>query len=231
MTKPANVRPFAPDVESLLASERALVAQPEDLRRRALSRALGAATAGTVIGPAKPWLGLTVAAAAMLIVASLSAAAIHARKILKESPIEPAAPASPLATPPTVSHEAEDTATESATEPLEPIDTDVPLRPAPAGASRGSKGLEDHPLELDILQPSRSAVAQGDFAAALRSIMEHERRYPDGQLSEEREALRIRALTGLHRMDEARRAAAAFRGRFPHSVLLSRMNESVPATP
>jgi hypothetical protein len=230
MIKPPNVRPFAADVERLLASERALVAQPEDLRHRAVSRALGAAAAGAK-GPAKPWLWLMVAAAAMLVVASLSAGAVQAQRRLRESHVEPAAPSEPLAKPPTISQEAHIVATESATEPLEPIDADIPRRPAPAGTSRGSKGIEGHPLELDILQPSRSAVAQGDFAAALRSITEHERRYPDGQLREEREALRIQALTGLHRTDEVRRAVVAFRERFPHSVLISRMNESVRTTP
>ena len=230
MVKPPNVRPFAADVERLLASERALVAQPRELRQRALSRALDAAAAGAK-GPAKPWLWLMVAAAAMFVVASLSAAVVQAPRRLRESHVERVAASEPLAKPPAASHEAHIVATESATEPPAPIDTDVPKRPAPPGTSRGSKGIEEHPLELDILQPSRSAVAHGDFAAALRSITEHERRYPDGQLIEEREALRIRALTGLHRTDEARRAVAAFRERFPHSVLLPRMNESVRTTP
>jgi hypothetical protein len=44
-------------------------------------------------------------------------------------------------------------------------------------------------------------------------------------LSEEREALRVKALVGLGRIAEAKRAGAAFRKRFPRSALLGRMDE------
>jgi hypothetical protein len=85
--------------------------------------------------------------------------------------------------------------------------------------------------ELHLLRRARAAVARGDFAAALAPIAEHTRRFKDGRLAEEREALRVKALAGLGRTDEARRAAAAFEARFPHSVLLpavSRMPASEP---
>jgi len=74
--------------------------------------------------------------------------------------------------------------------------------------------------ELRLLRQARVAVAREDFAAALPPIAEHARRFKDGRLTEEREALRVRALVGLGRSDEARRAAESFRTRFPHSVLL-----------
>jgi hypothetical protein len=74
--------------------------------------------------------------------------------------------------------------------------------------------------ELLLLRPARAAVARENFAAALPPIAEHARRFKDGRLAEEREALRVKALVGLGRADEARRAAASFRAHFPHSVLL-----------
>jgi len=83
-------------------------------------------------------------------------------------------------------------------------------------------------LELEVLQPARAALARGDFSSALSSIAEHERRFPNGELTEEREALRVQALSGLGRTEEANRAAAAFRERFPGSVLLSRMQSLRP---
>jgi len=86
-----------------------------------------------------------------------------------------------------------------------------PPRLSPTDASRA---------ELLLLRPARAAVAREDFAAALPPIAEHARRFKDGRLAEEREALRVKALVGLGRTDEARRAAAAFRAHFPHSVLL-----------
>jgi hypothetical protein len=53
-------------------------------------------------------------------------------------------------------------------------------------------------------------------------LAEHGRRFPSGSLAEEREALRVRALSGSGQSDAARRAARAFATRFPRSVLLSR---------
>lgn len=92
-------------------------------------------------------------------------------------------------------------------------------------------GSESYPQELALLQPARAGIARGDFAAALSAVSEHSRRFPSGLLGEERDALRVRALFGLHRVDEARRAAAAFRGRYPRSVLLSTIAQKVETTP
>jgi hypothetical protein len=75
------------------------------------------------------------------------------------------------------------------------------------------------PDELRLLGEARAAVARHDFAAALGPISEHARRFRNGRLAEEREALRVRALSGLGRTDEAQRAADAFETRFPRSVL------------
>jgi hypothetical protein len=66
---------------------------------------------------------------------------------------------------------------------------------------------------------ARAAVARQDFAAALVPIGEHARRFKGGRLTEEREALRVKALSGLGRTEEARHAANAFETRFPNSVL------------
>ena len=82
-----------------------------------------------------------------------------------------------------------------------------------------------------MLQPARAAVARADVTAALAAIAEHERRFPNGQLTEEREALRVLALAGAHRSEEARRAAATFRKRFPRSMLLARMNDALGEGP
>ncbi len=70
-----------------------------------------------------------------------------------------------------------------------------------------------------MLQPARQAVARQDFAAALAAIAEHQRRFPAGQLAEEREALRVKALLGAGRAAEAQHAGDAFRERFPRSAL------------
>jgi len=69
-------------------------------------------------------------------------------------------------------------------------------------------------------EQARAAVARQDYASALPPLGEHARRFKNGRLAEEREALHVRALAGLGRTDEARRAAHRFEARFPRSVLL-----------
>jgi TolA-binding protein len=73
------------------------------------------------------------------------------------------------------------------------------------------------------------AYASRDFSSALVLVAEHARRYPNGRLAEEREALRIRSLAGSGRTADARRAIAAFAARFPRSVLLPRLQETPEA--
>lgn len=96
--------------------------------------------------------------------------------------------------------------------------------PSSVAAAAGPDPQESRPRlepdELLLLREASSALADGDFAAALIPIHEHALRFEDGVLAEEREALRIRALAGLDQTEEVRRAADAFEARFPHSVLL-----------
>jgi hypothetical protein len=128
----------------------------------------------------------------------------------------PAAPV-PVAAPAPVHVQSEPPAIEPAPEPT-PV-TDAP-RLSKAEAARA---------ELKLLRQARAAVAREDFAAALRPIAEHTRRFKDGRLTEEREALRVKSLAGLGRTEDARRAAAAFKARFPRSVLLPAISR-MPAT-
>jgi hypothetical protein len=57
-------------------------------------------------------------------------------------------------------------------------------------------------------------------SSALAAALRHEREYPGGVLSEEREVLVIKALSGLGRRDEARSRARRFEQRFPTSLML-----------
>jgi hypothetical protein len=97
-------------------------------------------------------------------------------------------------------------------------------RPAPtaAGAARA---------ELRLLQRARESVAREDFLLALQLIVEHARRFKMGLLTEEREALRVKALVGLGRRGAARRAAADFEANFPRSPLLPTVRELLDSMP
>jgi hypothetical protein len=101
----------------------------------------------------------------------------------------------------------------------------------PAPRRSAGEGGDAYAAELALLQRAREAVASGKFGAALDAIVEHQRRFPAGRLREEREALRIKALTGLGRNDEARLAAQRFRERFPRSVLSGRIEETLRPNP
>jgi hypothetical protein len=82
--------------------------------------------------------------------------------------------------------------------------------------------MESYAAELALLRRAQAAYGNHDFPTALRLLAEHGRRFPNGRLAEEREALRVRALSGSGRSDAARLAAHSFAVRFPRSVLLSR---------
>ncbi|HSY41616.1 MAG TPA: hypothetical protein VLA79_18885 [Polyangia bacterium] len=87
--------------------------------------------------------------------------------------------------------------------------------------------------EVALLQHAHLAYARGDFRSALALVAEHARRFPDGPLAEECEALRVESLLAAGHEVEAKRAAAAFAARFPRSVLLPGIahksrEESVP---
>lgn len=86
------------------------------------------------------------------------------------------------------------------------------LAPRPSGAN---------PLaEVELLQHAHLAYARRDFRSALALVAEHARRFPNGPLAEECEALRVESLRAAGHAVEAKRTGAAFAKRFPRSVLL-----------
>jgi TolA-binding protein len=102
--------------------------------------------------------------------------------------------------------------------------------PAPSARSQHHHRLlapqESYAAELQLLQRAQSEYASHDFANALVLVAEHGRRFPNGRLAEEREALRVRSLARAGRGDEARRALASFAKRFPHSAFLPRLQNA-----
>jgi hypothetical protein len=99
-------------------------------------------------------------------------------------------------------------------------------RPA---ASPSTAPHDDASAEVRLLERARQALARTEFSSALTALAHHERRYPAGRLAEEREALKVIALAGLGRRDEAQRVAGEFRKHFPRSVLLPRIDEMLKA--
>lgn len=234
--KEGQLPPLSAQTRSLLASER--IPEPADpaLRERLLARARAAIE--------EPMSGIGLRAAplasrrsraprtALLIAAALAAAGLAAagaslyndqptRASNLEQTMPPAASPAKLPRAPASALPASPPAT-VAPEPL--VARRAPVAPEPARVSSASTFA----LELALLEPARRSIARSDFSAALAAIARHQHEYPRGQLAEEREALRVRALWGMGDRDAAERAADLFRKRYPHSGLLSWLKRGEP---
>jgi hypothetical protein len=239
------LEPNASEIEALLAVERDVPTEPQDFRHRAIQRARASlqghvAVPFDVLSPGPRPLRIGLAAAAVVMLSGLCAAAFFAgyrtrggsdQAIAREGAVAPSVASSRVAAP-------------SVIVALVPVPTSpFPLAPSsdpmvrsshavpnkPTGSVTSATKSEVYAVELRILQPAQQAVALHDFASALATIAEHQRLYPSGILAEEREGLRVKALVGLGRVDEAQRAGAAFRKHFPRSALLGRIAEMLGA--
>jgi len=216
--------PLSPELEAFLAPHRAVSPLPPALETRAVARA---AAAVEWSAPAAHRITMTgsrrwVFAAAAGTVVALGAGAYAARAWIGASTPTPT-PAAPTLAPPRVPAPIPRALvpTLSAPEP------DVPARIVPEASprkrlpSRTAAPVRTSNAELQLLRTAREDVTSGDYAEALAIIGEHSRRFRNGSLVEEREALRVKSLAGLGRREEAQRAAAELQARFPHSVFLS----------
>jgi hypothetical protein len=222
---------LSPEVRALLECEREIQPAPAAVRARAIARARAALAAGVVTAPVPVRPAARTRWAAGVVLAFVASAAVGATAYEIRARMRPAPSARPPAevvAPVDVSAvpamPKTGVASVRAEAPEAKLETPVAtarLRPSPADAMRA---------ELRLLRRARAAVAREDFAAAMLPIAEHARRFKNGRLVEEREALRVKALAGLGRTDEARRAAASFQARFPHSVLSPAVNR-MPVSP
>ena len=215
-------RPLPPEVRTLLDHERDVQPLPATVRARAVARARAALVSGVarratpIPAPRTRWAA--VAAVLLISSAGVGAAAYQFRAHFATPPqiVPLPAPVKVVAPPPVV-----------AALPAPAVEAEEPA-PAPAPAAKPLSKADAARAELRLLRQARAAVAREDYAAALPPIAEHAHRFKTGRLAEEREALRVKALAGLGRTDEARRAAAAFRARFPRSVLLPAVSRMLP---
>jgi hypothetical protein len=205
------------DLTSLLEQERQIAAVPQSVRGRMLSRAEAALRARecevapppATSSPARiPW---AFAAGLVCLAGAAGGAAAYEIVARAHQTATTAVPPAPIAS-----------LGDEASPVIDRTVLDRTLgQPEIASPGRSAQPRADlRREELRVLEPARVAVARGEFAKAMRPIAEHARRFKEGRLAEEREALRVKALAGLGRSEEARRAAAAFASRFPRSPLL-----------
>lgn len=205
----------------------------------------GAAAASTVAGAAKvvgplaflakaPLIGVGIGA---VLGATLTAYVVSGRRTAtpraERTPVTTfqAAPAAPVTAPPSV-EPAPELATVAAPVAAPRLPKSAPARRAVA-ASDEPQGhqvarVEETPkaatsgalaAEQSLLDPARAALVRGDGATALARLALHERRFPAGLLSQEREAMAIHALVLTGARADAERRAASFRSRYPGSLL------------
>jgi len=206
--------PLSPQARALLDRERPIPSLPASIRSRALARAHAAAATGSAAIPVPPsrpvaasWIPWA-AAAALVIAVGTAAAGIYHHRGSAARDTAPSSPPRPEVAP------------VAALAPALPGDDLVPPFESIAGEGPKRSRIAVPREELRLLKQARAAVARDDFGGALGPIAEHTRRFRDGRLVEEREALRVKALAGLGRGSEASRAATSFEARFPKSVLL-----------
>jgi hypothetical protein len=235
-----QVSDLDPELEALLKPCRIRRQVPPELRARVLSRARsvveGAALPPAPLPEPQPIKGTRgrrmlvialVASAAVAGAAVGAAAALRGRgaRVAKVASADVAPPAAPL---PVTS------AGVPSSEPPATAREQVAAPPHPARAGAKVNPFDPFTAELELLQRAHGAYTRRDFSLALTLVAEHARRFANGHLAEQREALRVRSLLGAGRADEAHRAAAAFAVRFPRSVLLPRAaggTESSPSPP
>ena len=244
-TKPTGRKPpsHSPSVEALLAEERILEPQPSDVRERLLLRARRAQhtapfTQRPSAFPRRYGKG-AIAAGGLAFIAAVSAALLFSRTKVPQSLSVPTstsparAPLSSASAAMVIPSVSTASAAPAAATELPDSSSHVSARPEPSATNHRAPQSKHDALseELLLLSRARQADARGDFTGVLATLAEHERSYPAGRLSEEREVLRVKALVALGRLDEARRAGARFARRFPRSVLVPKVNEMLGSPP
>jgi RNA polymerase sigma-70 factor (ECF subfamily) len=135
-----------------------------------------------------------------------------------EPPIEeaapPPAPSPTAATSPTTTEPSRDAA--RITSPARPADAST-TEPPP------SDGLG---VETELLRRASTELSAGNASAALRTTIDHARRFPDSTLADLRTALRIEALCELGKTEQARGEAKLFLRERPGSPVAERIDKA-----
>ena len=221
------------ELKAMLDVERIIAPQTEAVRRRVIVRARAAArwqhrAAPLQLGGVRAWWHTRLRIAAFATAGLAVSALCVAWGLLERTPTVPqtANDLARAASPPMFSSVPYVCPVNStcADQVQVPVERENPPMSRPVAAR------ENRANELELLRLARQALVVGDYVQALREICAHGRRFPKSPMSEEREALRIRALQGQGRSDEARQAAGEFRKQFPQSVLSRQMGEA-PSKP
>lgn len=153
------------------------------------------------VGAAAGWQAL---AAKVLVGAGIAGGALY----LAFSDRTPAPPANVSAPPavPTVAAAASNERVSEVPAPTESHETAEPIaaHPATASSEAAPRARDRLAEEVALLSRATTALRAGRAAEALKTLDEHQSRFPRGALSEERRAAKAQALCSLGRMSEGR---------------------------
>jgi hypothetical protein len=226
--------PLDEDLRAAFERGRTLLAPPADAKSRVLARVEGLAAAGR-LDPASTGserfrsgssLAGRLATFALGVATGVGGSRLTAHPPHPDaSAQEPAAPPGEVASPKPVGDvqrsaaRAGGTTAPGASAPASFDSTSRPPGHAVSTSARATAADDPFVTERSLLDRARTALERDDPTRALRLAEEHERRFPEGLLGQEREAIAISALVVLGRNADARARAADFRRRFPDSIL------------
>jgi hypothetical protein len=115
----------------------------------------------------------------------------------------------------------------------EPPPREIEIVNAPPASISAPEAIDARGLaaERTLLDAARVAFARGDADAALDALGRHAREFPNGRLTEEREALAVRALAKAGRMPEAKARGEKFLRAYPRSLSASAVRAAIEASP
>lgn len=171
----------------------------------------GGGPAGGGGGARGLWLGGAAVGVAVAVVAFQLGRAAQSPDVAVPPPPAPTLVVAPPAPPPSVEPP-----------PAAPAQVAAPVAPKPPPRAPvkpvAALAPDVGPSELELLQQAMTALQAKDFSGGRALIDQHARRFPDSDLAQEREVLRIEASVGLGAHEEARRLAEAFNRQWPTST-------------
>ena len=198
--------------------------------------ATGSATAAIAgsAGTSKVVIAAVVAGALGFGSGALVVHAIDKRAATPTVAVAPAPRAPEIATAPEVAAPLPRVETASADVPatsmhLEPAASVAPPEPPPVAPPAAEPAPVEGPglaAELSLIRAADDALAMHYPGRALALVDNHAARFPDGQLAQERDSLRVLTLCELGRDDDARTAARAFFAHWPGSPHGARLRAS-----
>lgn len=200
----------------------------------AVTATASAAGAAAPSAAAKGTVALTHGKLAAIVVAAVAAGAGAGVGVDRALSARSAAPIASVSAPSTATAPAPSAPTATAVPAPSASTEPPPVKPSastPSVASVPTDSAGDLARERALIDAARAGLKHGNASAALDAVQRHGKSFPNGQLREEREGIRILALASLGRLDEARAHDKKFRAAYPQSLFRPQIDAALGAAP